>query len=142
MSGIIGSRNLHTGCDKRTVATDQQRHEGQEYSSPRAHCKCNDKGIFVFLSVLILETIQDHALVASKHFLVETKDKNLADNNRDANLHNRNLVEGNDYASKTTIAVKSTPLNGLLNNLASSVINSYLFVWLFHCHSGLIAMPN
>ena len=90
--------------------------------------------------MLILETIQDHALVASKHFLVETKD-----NGRDANLHNRNLVdnadhEGNDYASKTTIAVKSTPLNGLLNTLASSVINPYLFVWLFHYHSGLIAM--
>ena len=99
--------------------------------------------------MLILETIQDHALVASKHFLVETKDKNLADNGRDAKLHNRNLVdnadhEGNDYARKTTIVVKSTPLkfnlNGLLNTLASSVINSYLFVWLFHCHSGLIAM--
>ena len=29
--------------------------------------------------MLILETIQDHALVASKHYLVETEDKNLAD---------------------------------------------------------------
>ena len=81
MSEIIGSRNLHTGCDKRTVATDQQRHEGQEYSSPRAHCKCNGPGTFcvsVSVSVLILAMIQDQALVAakrSKHYLVETKGK-------------------------------------------------------------------
>ena len=58
------------------VATDRQRHEDQEYSSPRAHCKCNDPGIFVFVSVLILAMIQDQALVASmKHLLVETEDK-------------------------------------------------------------------
>ena len=30
--------------------------------------------------VLILAMIQDQALVSSKHFLVETEDKNLADN--------------------------------------------------------------
>ena len=36
--------------------------------------------IFVFVSVLILAMIQDQALVSSKHFLVETEDKNLADN--------------------------------------------------------------
>ena len=62
------------------VATDRQLHEDQEYSSSSAHCKCNDPGIFVFVSVLILAMIQDQALVASKHLLVETEDKNLADN--------------------------------------------------------------
>ena len=36
------------------VATDRQRHEDQEYSSSPAHCKCDDPGIFVFVSVLIL----------------------------------------------------------------------------------------
>ena len=36
--------------------------------------------IFVFVSVLILAMIQDQALVSSKHFLVETEDRNLADN--------------------------------------------------------------
>ena len=45
------------------------------------------------LSVLILEMIQDHALAASKHYLVETKDKNLVDNVRDAKIQNRNLPE-------------------------------------------------
>ena len=53
------------------VATERQSHEDQEYSSPRAHCKCNDPGIFVF--VLILAMIQDHSLVASRHFLIETE---------------------------------------------------------------------
>ena len=52
----------------------------QEYSSPPVHCKCNDPGTFVFVSVFILAIIQDQALVASKHFLVQTEDKNLADN--------------------------------------------------------------
>ena len=37
--------------------------------------------------------IQDHALAASKHYLVETKDKNLVDNVRDAKIQNRNLPE-------------------------------------------------
>ena len=37
--------------------------------------------------------IQDQALVASKHYLVETKDKNLADNGRDAKHY---LVETED----------------------------------------------
>ena len=46
---LIGSHNLSTGCDELTVATDRQRHEDQEYSSPRAHCKCNDPGICAFL---------------------------------------------------------------------------------------------
>ena len=73
------------------VATDQQRHEHQEYSSPRAHCMCNDPGICVlcicvFVTVLILAMIQDQALVASKHFLVQTEDKNLADNAVDEGL--------------------------------------------------------
>ena len=36
--------------------------------------------ICVFVSVLILAMIQDQALVASKHLLVETEDKNLVDN--------------------------------------------------------------
>ena len=36
--------------------------------------------ICVFVSVLILAMIQDQALVSSKHFLVETEDRNLADN--------------------------------------------------------------
>ena len=51
-----------------------------EYFSSSAHCKCNDPGIFVFVPVLILAMIQDQALVASKHFLVETENKNLVDN--------------------------------------------------------------
>ena len=68
------------GCDEVAVATDRQRHEDQEYSSPRAHCKFNDPGICVFVFALILTMVQDQALVASKHFLVETEDKNLADN--------------------------------------------------------------
>ena len=45
-----------------------------------AHCKFNDPGICVFVFALILTMVQDQALVASKHFLVETEDKNLADN--------------------------------------------------------------
>ena len=36
--------------------------------------------LFVFVSVLIFAMIQDQALVASKHLLVETEDKNLVDN--------------------------------------------------------------
>ena len=70
---------MHTGCDELAVATDRQRHEDQEYSSPRAHCKCNDPGIFVFVSVLILAMIQDQALVASKHYLVETNENSPGD---------------------------------------------------------------
>ena len=38
-----------------------------------------NRGILL-LVVLILAMIQDQALAASKHYLVETKDKNLADN--------------------------------------------------------------
>ena len=62
-----------------TIATDRQRHEDQESSSPRAHCKCNGPGTFcvsVSVSVLILAMIQDQALVASKqskHYLVGKK---------------------------------------------------------------------
>ena len=62
-----------------SVAADRQRHEDQEYSSPPVHCKCNDPGTFIFVSVLILAIIQDQALVASKHFLVETENENLVD---------------------------------------------------------------
>ena len=52
---------------------------------------CNDPGICllcicVFVTVLILAMIQDQALVASKHFLVQTEDKNLADNAVDEGL--------------------------------------------------------
>ena len=36
--------------------------------------------LFVFVFVLILAMIQDQALVASKHYLVETESENLADN--------------------------------------------------------------
>ena len=36
--------------------------------------------LFVFVFVLILAMIQDQALVASKHYLVETEGENLADN--------------------------------------------------------------
>ena len=57
------------------VAADRQSHEDQEYSSPPVHCKRNDPGTFVFVSVLILAIIQDQALVASKHLLIETEDK-------------------------------------------------------------------
>ena len=62
-----------------SVATDRQRHEDQESSSPRAHCKCNGPGTFcvsVSVSVLILAMIQDQVLVASKrskHYLVGKK---------------------------------------------------------------------
>ena len=35
------------------VATDRKRHEDQEYPSPRAHCKCNDEVICVFLHLCI-----------------------------------------------------------------------------------------
>ena len=51
---LIGSRNLSTGCDELTVATDRQRHEDQEYSSPRAHCKCNDPGTCVLFVLVYL----------------------------------------------------------------------------------------
>ena len=46
--------------------------------------------------------IQHQALVASKHYLVETKDKNLADNGRDAKIWNRNL-RGADFNSHICI---------------------------------------
>ena len=45
-----------------------------------AHCKFNDPGICVFVFALILTMVQDQALVASKHFLIETENKNVADN--------------------------------------------------------------
>ena len=53
-------RNFPTGCDKLAVATDRQRHEDQEYSSPRAHCKCNDQGICVFLYLCIYVCADSH----------------------------------------------------------------------------------
>ena len=43
-SSQIDTRIIFTAA----VATDRQRHEDQEYSSLRAHCKCNDPGIWVF----------------------------------------------------------------------------------------------
>ena len=39
--------------------------------------------LFVFVFVLILAMIQNQALVASKHYLVETESENLADNDMD-----------------------------------------------------------
>ena len=51
--------------------------------------------------VLILAMIQDQALVASKHFLVETENENLADNAVDSavDLESENLLpeDGDDY---------------------------------------------
>ena len=86
------------------VAADRQSHEDQEYSSPPVHCKCNDPGTFVFVSVLILAIIQDQALVASKHFLVETENKNLVDNAEgppEAELKTLpDQTVGNDYECK------------------------------------------
>ena len=58
---------------------------------------CNDPGIFVFVSVLILAMIQDQALVASKHYLVETEDKNLADNAVAPPLDDAETEHGDDY---------------------------------------------
>ena len=49
-------------------------HEDHEGSPPRAH-SCNEPGICVFTSVLYLAMIHDQALMASKHFLVETENK-------------------------------------------------------------------
>ena len=98
MSDVLQRRTFPTGCDELAVATDRQRHEDQEYSSPPAHCKCNDPGIFVFVSVLILAMIQDQALVASKHFLVETDN---ADGPPEAKLKNiPDQTVGSDYECK------------------------------------------
>ena len=41
-----------------TIATDRQRHEDQESSSPRAHRKCNDPGICVFLYLCLCSFLQ------------------------------------------------------------------------------------
>ena len=49
-------------------------HEHHEGSPPRAH-SCSEPGICVFMSVLYLAMIHDQALMASKHFLVETENK-------------------------------------------------------------------
>ena len=55
----------------------------------------------MFVFVLILAMIQDQALVASKHFLVETENENLADNAVDSavDLESENLLpeDGDDY---------------------------------------------
>ena len=48
--------------------------------------------IFVFVSVLILAMIQDQALVSSKHFLVETEDKNLVDKAVDPSIGDAHAV--------------------------------------------------
>ena len=86
------------------LAADRQSHEDQDYSSPPVHCKCNDPGTFVFVSVLILAIIQDQALVASKHFLVETENENLVDNAEgppEAKLKTLpDQTVGNDYECK------------------------------------------
>ena len=106
------------------VAADRQSHEDQEYSSPPVHCKCNDPGTFVFVSVLILAIIQDQALVASKHLLIETEDKtpplarrghgrDFADDGADYpesdssgidyKVNYRHIGEGIDYMAKKKI---------------------------------------
>ena len=41
-----------------TVATDRQRHEDQESSSPRAHRKCNDPGICVISYLCLCSFLQ------------------------------------------------------------------------------------
>ena len=91
------------------VGTDWQRHEDQECSFPRARCKCNDPGICVFLYLcFILALIQDQALVASKHYLLETKEKPPVDSAVDHG--SKNLLpeelkekddEGNDEEDKS-----------------------------------------
>ena len=54
------------------------------------------------MSVLVHAMIQDQALVASKHFLVETENENLADNAVDSavDLESENLLpeDGDDYS--------------------------------------------
>ena len=42
------------GWQAEAVATDQLRHEDQEYSSPCAHCKCNDPGICALFVLVYL----------------------------------------------------------------------------------------
>ena len=83
MCDALQRRTFPTGCDELAVAADRQRHEDQEYSSPPSHCKCNDPGILVFVSVLILAMIQDQALVASKHYLIETNENSPGDKQED-----------------------------------------------------------
>ena len=119
-----------TGRNKQQAeATNRQCHEDQEYSSPPAHCKYNDQGIVyfcicVFVSVVILEIIQDQALVASKHLLIETEDKtpplarrghgrDFADDGADYpesdssgidyKVNYRHIGEGIDYMAKKKI---------------------------------------
>ena len=48
--------------------------------------------VSVSVSVLILAMIQDQALVSSKHFLVETEDKNLVDNAVDPSIGDSHAV--------------------------------------------------
>ena len=67
---IIG--RLHSGSDDLAEAADRQPHEDHEDSTPRAHSG-NDPGICVCVSLLSLAIIQ--ALVASKHYIVETENK-------------------------------------------------------------------
>ena len=50
-------------------------------------CDVSPLAMFLFVSVLIHAMIQDHALVASKHYLVKTEDKKLADNAVDSPVH-------------------------------------------------------
>ena len=48
-----------TGRSKQQAeATNRQCHEDQEYSSPRAHRKCNDPGICVFLYLCLCSFLQ------------------------------------------------------------------------------------
>ena len=69
---IIGNIHSPTGSDDLAEAADRQPHEDHEDSTPRAHSG-NDPGICVCVSLLSLAIIQ--ALVASKHYMVETENK-------------------------------------------------------------------
>ena len=73
-NSFIQSHHSSTGSDDLAVATDLWSHEDQENSSPScAHS--GNPGLCVFVAVLTLSMIQDMAMAASKHYLVETADK-------------------------------------------------------------------
>ena len=73
-NSFIQSHHSSTGSDDLAVATNRWSHEDQENSSPScAHS--GNPGLCAFVAVLTLSMIQDKAMVASKHFLIETEDK-------------------------------------------------------------------
>ena len=71
---IIGRLHSPTESDDLAEAADRQPHEDHEDSTPRAHSG-NDPGICVCVSLLSFAIIHEQALVASKHYLVETENK-------------------------------------------------------------------